>query len=254
LAVASDFVPPIRPLGQVFKGAAALAIGAADAKRLEEMSEAAANREGHAEKIRNSVKGGRMRHRPIPSLKEIDYIRLSFLEDAQIEKLAVPVQVEILKVQTYLDLDTARSRGLAVPKDLAAFGPGSAHLYNAGGLARLRRERDGVRRLIEGKETAVESEAGKEIKGLLRVGALETFNILLKKSGKYGSHLSKAFNVAEAAQVLRDSGRLIYYSADKSFESPEKYLEYLAERLEKSKKDSRPGQNLIGRYIPRPGR
>jgi hypothetical protein len=253
LAAASDFVPPMKPLGQVFKGAAALAIGAADAKRISEMDEAAANRKGHGEKIRTSLAKGKLGGRPIHTLEDIDYIRMSFLDDAQVAKLAVPVQVEILKVQTYLDLDTVRNRGLTPPKNLSVYQPGSGQYYNAGGLKKLREERDTVRGVIEGKGGATENEAGKEMKGLMRMGALEAFNMVLKRTGKYGRHLSKAFNVAEAAQVLHESGRLIYYPADKSFDSPEKFVDYLVERLQKSRQDSVEKQNLLGRYIPRLG-
>ena len=125
-AVATDFIPPVRALSHVFKGAAAVAIGAADAKRIVEQDAAAANRKEHGEKIRDSVKKGKVRGRQVNNLTDQDYVYLSFLEDAQVEKLASAAQVEVLKTQIYLGLDSMRYRGITTPRDLESVKPGSS--------------------------------------------------------------------------------------------------------------------------------
>lgn len=242
---ASNFLPPLKPLASVFRGAAMLSIGAADAKTTSEKTKIWENHKAHAHAIGEDLK--KQCHGKTVSCGRTleDYVRLSFLPDKYLNQFSVPVRAEVAVVQILLGLDALNVAGGQRPdKELDALGSSTLHLHTMQGVERLRAERDLVR---ESLKKATDAKAAADAKGkeqspgsgLVKFGLTQAVNAFVKKH-KYGNHLSTAFNLAESAQILKDSARIIALNHGKAFNTPDEYVGYLVQRIESMREQKQP--------------
>jgi len=253
--MATNFVPGIKPLSIIFKGAAHLAMGAADTKKAQEREKSWCNHQEHAAKLARTVRAGPLLNKPASHLTARDYVQLSFLTDKDQARLATPVQVEVLKVQILLEVEALQGLGVDVPGRLQAFSVASAHLHNKGGIARLRAERTRVWDLMDevksgqyDAEKSSKDNKNKQVRALVRLGAMQGVGIAARRAGKYGKYLSGIFNVADGAQVMQKSAQLIMAAPEPSFTTADEYIDYLVTRLEKIRAQDRSPPAGPGRF------
>lgn len=247
---ASNFLPPLKPLASVFRGAAMLSIGAADAKTASEKARVWDNHSAHARAIGEDLKN-QCHGKTVACGRTLeDYVRLSFLSDKYLDRFPVPVRAEVAVVQILLGLDALKTAGGQRPdKELDALGSSTLHLHTMQGVERLRGERDLVRDSLK-KATdakAAADEKGKQQNpgsGLVKFGLTQAANAFVKRH-RYGGHLSTAFNLAESAQVLRDSARIMALNHGRPFDTPDEYVAHLVQRIEGMRAEKQPALSRI---------
>lgn len=236
---ASSFVPGLGMLSPLFKNAALMALGGADARSIEERRLIKAQVQNLVQSARDEFKSQNIPAKPVSALTDSDRAYLSLLTDEQIGILRPGHKVEAFRAQILLDLGRAREGHVAVPQSVAeSLRVDKKAPMTARYAERLRHERGVLHAAFDMAEILADKPKEKrraffkDWRDVLRLGAIQALEVAMRHvlKGKY-KHLASVFAVAESAEVIRDSVRLWREKSPEDHGSVQSMIDSLAARI-----------------------